>query len=66
MLHQLLVGRLDSEVLRAEVAAFRLRTCDLVLQVLRLEPPLVDDLVEVASPLLDDGGVRVVPLALGA
>merc|ERR550539_2333845 len=36
MLHQLLVGGLDAEVLRAEVAAFSLRAGDLVLEVLGL------------------------------
>ena len=35
------------------------------LQILRLQPPLVDNLVKVAAALLDDGGVGLEPLALG-
>jgi hypothetical protein len=35
------------------------------LQILRLQPPLVDNLVKVAATLLDDGGVGLEPLALG-
>ena len=66
VLHELLVGRLDAEVFRAEVAALRLRRSDLVLEILGLQPPFVDDLVKVAASLLDDSGVGVVSLALSA
>merc|ERR1719384_1472003 len=53
----LLVGGLDAEVLGAVVAALGLAAGDLILQILSLQSPLVDNLVKVAAPLLNDGGV---------
>merc|ERR1719180_323553 len=46
--------------------ALSLRAGDLVLEILSLQPPFVDNLVEVTASLLDDGGVGVVALSLGA
>ena len=66
MLHQLLVGRFDTEILGRKVATLSLRRSDLVLEIFSLQPPFVDDLVKVASSLLDDSGVGVVSLALSA
>merc|ERR1719471_2744820 len=66
MLKHLLVGGLDAEVLRAVVAAFSLAGGDLSLEVLSLESPFIDNLVEVPASLLDDGGVGQVPLTLSS
>merc|ERR1719346_973767 len=64
VLQHLLVGGLDAEVLGAVVAALGLAAGDLILQILSLQSPLVDNLVKVAAPLLNDGGVGHVTLTL--
>ena len=46
------------------VAALGLTASDLILQILRLQSSLIDSLVKVAVPLLDEGGVSRVTLAL--
>jgi len=64
MLSNFLIGRLDSEIFRAEVAALTLAGSNLILNIFSLQSPFINNLIKVAASLFNNGSISVMSFTL--